>query len=158
MCRESRGFASGVETRETHQSKSAQGHKKIPPGSAPRLTQNGERRRDAAESRGSDSGSGRRRCRPTQRVTSRTAMLRVLLPIAALLRAVHVHAIQPGVVPQPQSITYSGANVTLSSQFSFTAIGQESAILTAAFARYGKLLGGGGGLVDGPTGSATVSA
>ena len=100
-------------------------------------------------------GSALRGLAATKCVVPRT-MLRLLLPIAGL--SCMVRAIQPGVVPQPQSITYSGGNVTLSSKFSFTASGEKSAILSTAFDRYGKLLlGSGGGLLDGHTASATVS-
>ena len=64
--------------------------------------------------------------------------------------------IPPGVVPQPQSVTYpaAGGTVTLAAHFAFTATGQESAVLSAAFDRYGKLLAGGGA----PDGAATGSA
>jgi hexosaminidase len=82
----------------------------------------------------------------------------VVLSAAALLGS--TDALQPGVVPQPQSITYSGGNATLGSDFAFTATGEKSAILSAAIARYGKLLGVGGsvgGMVDRHVGSAGLS-
>ena len=46
----------------------------------------------------------------------------------------------PGLVPQPRSITYSGGSVTLAPRFAFASAGQSSAILSAAFGRYGELI------------------
>lgn len=69
-------------------------------------------------------------------------MTRFWLTVGAMLLA-SADAIPPGVVPQPQSITYLGSNVTLSSQLVFTATGEKSPILSAAISRYDKLLSGG---------------
>ena len=79
-------------------------------------------------------------------IAQRPRMSAVLLALTMCqaTRASDSPSLRPGVVPQPRSVVYSGGNVTLAPQFAFAATGEQSAILSAAFVRYGKLLDRGG--------------
>jgi hexosaminidase len=79
-----------------------------------------------------------------------------LLRHAMMLAVAAGEPLPPGVVPQPRSITYSGGSVTLAPRFAFAAAGQSSAILSAAFGRYEKLLNQSAAAGEAATGGALL--